>query len=120
MRNFKKAAVLTVAAAGLVLGSAGLASASAEAEGVAANSPGVLSGNQIQVPVHVPINLCGNSINVIGLLNPAFGNTCVNGDTGVAPAPVTTPVETEPQQPPVEHEHPHHPHHHHEPVEDCD
>ncbi|MYU64864.1 chaplin family protein, partial [Streptomyces sp. SID69] len=22
---------------------------------------------------------CGDSIDVIGLLNPAFGNTCVNG-----------------------------------------
>ncbi|MGW4382646.1 chaplin [Kitasatospora sp. NPDC004531] len=111
MRNFKKAAVLSIAAAGLVLGSAGLANASAEAEGVAANSPGVLSGNQIQVPVHVPINLCGNTINVIGVLNPAFGNTCVNGDAGVTP-PAPVPVE----QPPAEEP----PHHHHEPVEDCD
>lgn len=30
------------------------------------------------MPVHVPVNLCGNTINVIGLLNPAFGNHCVN------------------------------------------
>ncbi|KXN68208.1 DUF320-domain-containing protein [Conidiobolus coronatus NRRL 28638] len=44
--------------------------------GEAIGSPGVLSGNVIQVPVHVPVNVCGNSINVIGLLNPAFGNTC--------------------------------------------
>jgi hypothetical protein len=28
--------------------------------------------------VHVPINLCGNTVNVVGLLNPAIGNTCVN------------------------------------------
>ncbi|MBV2357391.1 chaplin [Streptomyces sp. J2-1] len=46
--------------------------------GVAANSPGVLSGNVIQVPIHVPVNLCGNSIDVVGLLNPAFGNACSN------------------------------------------
>jgi hypothetical protein len=78
MRNFKKAAVLSVAAAGLVLGSAGLANASATAEGVAAGSPGVLSGNLIQVPVHIPVNVCGNTVNVIGLLNPAFGNSCAN------------------------------------------
>ncbi|MCZ9344055.1 chaplin, partial [Streptomyces sp. TRM76130] len=25
-----------------------------------------------------PVNVCGNTVNVIGLLNPAFGNTCVN------------------------------------------
>lgn len=78
MQNMKKAAVLSAAAAGLVLGAAGSAAASAGAEGVAAGSPGVISGNQIQIPVHVPVNLCGNSINVVGLLNPAFGNTCAN------------------------------------------
>lgn len=48
------------------------------AQGAAIGSPGVLSGNVIQVPVHVPVNVCGNTISVIGLLNPAFGNACVN------------------------------------------
>ncbi|GGZ86336.1 chaplin [Streptomyces subrutilus] len=62
----------------MVLGGASAASADAVADGIAAGSPGVLSGNLIQIPVHVPINVCGNSLNVIGLLNPAFGNTCVN------------------------------------------
>ncbi|KAF3909612.1 hypothetical protein AA313_de0206598 [Arthrobotrys entomopaga] len=41
---------------------------------------GEISGNILQVPVHVPVNVCGNSIDVIGLLNPAFGNTCVDLD----------------------------------------
>jgi hypothetical protein len=50
----------------------------AGAQGAAVGSPGVLSGNLVQVPVHVPVNVCGNTVNVIGLLNPAFGNTCVN------------------------------------------
>ncbi|MFF0215986.1 chaplin [Streptomyces vinaceus] len=45
---------------------------------VAAYAPGVLSGNLIQIPVHIPINACGNSVSVIGLLNPAFSNTCIN------------------------------------------
>ncbi|MGW2546246.1 chaplin, partial [Kitasatospora sp. NPDC001574] len=31
------------------------------AEGVAAGSPGVVSGNQLQVPVHIPVNLCGSA-----------------------------------------------------------
>jgi hypothetical protein len=78
MRKFSKSLVLSTAAAGLLLGGAGVAAASAGAEGVAAKSPGVLSGNLLQVPVHVPINVCGNSVDVIGLLNPAFGNTCAN------------------------------------------
>jgi hypothetical protein len=80
MQNMKKAVVLTGAAAGLVLAGAGVANASADAHGVAANSPGVLSGNQIQIPLHVPVNLCGNTVNVVGLLNPTFGNTCANVD----------------------------------------
>jgi hypothetical protein len=78
MRTMKQALVLSAVAAGLALTGAGVASADAGAAGVAANSPGFLSGNLIQVPVHVPINICGDSVNVIALLNPAFGNTCVN------------------------------------------
>jgi hypothetical protein len=54
--------------------------AASGAGAVAAGSPGVLSGNVIQVPVHVPVNLCGNTVDIIALLNPTFGNTCVNAD----------------------------------------
>jgi len=50
----------------------------ATATGSAVGSPGVLSGNVVQVPIDVPVNACGNSVNLIGLLNPAFGNTCLN------------------------------------------
>ncbi|MDI5967604.1 chaplin ChpH [Streptomyces sp. SL13] len=74
----KKVAAVAAATGTLVLAGAGLAVADAGAQGAAVQSPGVLSGNVIQVPVHVPVNVCGNTINVIGLLNPAFGNTCVN------------------------------------------
>ncbi|GAB2806199.1 hypothetical protein GCM10027073_43630 [Streptomyces chlorus] len=42
-------------------------------------SPGATSGNVVQVPVHAPINACGNTVDVIGFLNPAVGNRCVNG-----------------------------------------
>ncbi len=77
MKVSKTAAVL-VATSGLVLAGAGAANASAGASGGAANSPGVISGNVIQVPIHIPVNVCGNSINVVGLINPAFGNVCVN------------------------------------------
>ena len=34
------------------------------------------SGVPIAVPVHVPVNQCGNTANVIGALNPAFANHC--------------------------------------------
>ncbi|MEW2285553.1 chaplin [Streptomyces sp. NPDC047841] len=78
MSRIAKGLVLTSAAVAAVAGGAGVASADAGAGAVAAGSPGVLSGNAIQVPIHVPINLCGNTVDVIALLNPAFGNTCVS------------------------------------------
>lgn len=74
----KKVAAVAAATGGLVLAGAGIAAADAGAQGAAIGSPGVLSGNVVQVPVHVPVNVCGNTVDIIGLLNPAFGNTCVN------------------------------------------
>ncbi|MGW4392021.1 chaplin [Streptomyces sp. NPDC004685] len=64
--------------AATVLAGAGVASADNEADGVASNSPGVVSGNVIQVPIGIPINACGDSVSVIGLLNPALGSGCAN------------------------------------------
>ncbi|MFE7564599.1 chaplin family protein [Kitasatospora sp. NPDC057500] len=37
----------------------------ATANGVVANSPGVLSGNQIQIPISIPINVCGNGLSIL-------------------------------------------------------
>ena len=70
-----------MAAAGLaavaLLATAGTAAADdPDPVGVAANSPGLLSGNVIQIPVDLGLNLCGDSIDVVGLLNPATDNTC--------------------------------------------
>ncbi|GGQ53109.1 hypothetical protein GCM10010267_14940 [Streptomyces griseorubens] len=72
--------VIAVAAASGAMAVAMPAYADSGAEGVAAGSPGVASGNSVQLPVHVPVNVCGNTVNVVGLLNPAAGNTCVNED----------------------------------------
>ncbi|MEV7076939.1 chaplin [Streptomyces sp. NPDC093516] len=73
----KKSAAV-VAGAIMALGMAGPAMADAGAQGAAVGSPGVLSGNVLQIPVHIPINVCGNTVNIVGLLNPAFGNVCKN------------------------------------------
>ncbi|MEV8532827.1 chaplin [Streptomyces sp. NPDC051211] len=78
MNTAKKAAVALAGAGLAVAGAAGASVADSKAEGVAAGSPGVISGNLVQVPVHIPINICGNSVSVIGALNPAFGNVCFN------------------------------------------
>ncbi|MFB7336549.1 chaplin [Streptomyces adustus] len=80
MSRIAKAAVVALGTGAVALGGAGLAMADAGAQGAAVGSPGVLSGNVVQVPVDVPVNLCGNTIDVVGLLNPAFGTTCA--DTG--------------------------------------
>ncbi len=76
--KFMKKSAAVVAGAIMALGIAGPAIADSGAQGAAVGSPGVLSGNVIQIPVHIPINLCGNTVNVIAALNPAFGNECEN------------------------------------------
>ncbi|KUN04138.1 chaplin [Streptomyces yokosukanensis] len=80
MKNLKKAAAVTMVAGGLVAAGAGMASATggAHACGDAQGSPGVVSGNVIQAPVHIPVNVSGNSLSVVGVLNPAFGNSATN------------------------------------------
>ncbi|MCN9239391.1 chaplin ChpG [Streptomyces sp. NPDC052051] len=78
MLRIAKGLALTTVAAAAVAGTAGIAAADSGAEAAAAHSPGVLSGNVVEVPIHVPVNVCGNTIDVIGVLNPAFGNTCAN------------------------------------------
>ncbi|MFJ4094064.1 chaplin [Kitasatospora sp. NPDC089913] len=40
---------------------------------------GILSGNQVQVPVHIPLNVCGSSLNFVGTLNPVTGVSCLAG-----------------------------------------
>ncbi|MBO1337961.1 chaplin [Streptomyces sp. VRA16 Mangrove soil] len=82
MSRVLKSAAIALSVGSAVLVAAGAAAADAGAQGAAIGSPGVLSGNVVQVPVHVPVNACGNTVNAIGLLNPAFGNACANGSGG--------------------------------------
>ncbi|MFE0326841.1 chaplin [Streptomyces sp. NPDC003753] len=76
--------------------------ADSTADGSTSGSPGLASGNTVQAPVNVPVNVCGNTVNVIAVLNPAFGNACANGRGAMAsPAPVTpAPTPTVPVQTP--------------------
>ncbi|MFJ4921509.1 chaplin family protein [Streptomyces sp. NPDC088725] len=86
MRQVTRKGLITVAAAGGVLAlSGGYAHADSGAQGDATRSPGVLAGNSVQVPVHIPVNVCGNTVNVVGLLNPAIGNSCVNASSTGGP-----------------------------------
>ncbi|GAA3245038.1 hypothetical protein GCM10020256_71490 [Streptomyces thermocoprophilus] len=56
-------------------------------------SPGVVSGNGVQLPVDLPVNVSGNSVDVVGVLNPSLGNTSVNGP-GTPQTPETPEVST--------------------------
>ncbi|MFI6770184.1 chaplin [Streptomyces sp. NPDC050355] len=79
--NTAKKAALVLATTGLAVGAAAgsaFATGAPQAAGGTTNSPGVVSGNLTQVPVHIPVNVNGNTTNVVGVLNSAFGNDSVN------------------------------------------
>ncbi len=82
MRQLHRRGLATVMLTGGALAMAGYAQADSVADGGAEHSPGVLSGNAVQLPVHIPVNACGNTVNVVGLLNPAAGNSCENTSKG--------------------------------------
>jgi hypothetical protein len=95
MRQILSRSVLTVAAAsGILAVSGGYASADSDSNGTASGSPGLLSGNSVSVPVDVPVNVCGNTVDGVGALNPASGNTCGNGARPPATTPPATPAPT--------------------------
>ena len=80
MRQVTRKGIMTVAAAsGVLAAMGGTAHADSGAQGSVTNSPGVLSGNNVQAPIEAEVNVCGNTVNVVGLLNPAAGNKCSNG-----------------------------------------
>ncbi|GAA2237847.1 chaplin [Streptomyces nogalater] len=58
--------------------SAAFAADGAGARGTAAGSPGLVSGNGMQLPIDVPVNVCGDTVDIVGLLNPAAGDACAN------------------------------------------
>jgi LPXTG-motif cell wall-anchored protein len=99
----RKGAVFAVSAmaAGGVLMSAGYATADSSAGGDAEGSPGVLSGNSVQAPVHVPVNVCGNTVDAAGLLDPAFGNSCSNTPTPAPPEHTPQPAPPADSAPPA-------------------
>ncbi|MDR6978816.1 hypothetical protein J2X68_005548 [Streptomyces sp. 3330] len=83
MRQVTRKSLMTVAAAtGVIAAAGGYAHADSGANGAATDSPGVLSGNSVQAPVNVPVNVCGNTVDVVGALNPTFGNSCANKGGG--------------------------------------
>lgn len=87
MRRVTRNGVIAVAAASGAMAVTVPAYAGSGADGSASGSPGTVSGNTLQLPVHVPVNVCGNTVNVVGLLNPAAGNGCAEKGDGRAGRP---------------------------------
>ncbi|MFG2607219.1 chaplin [Streptomyces sp. NPDC048514] len=84
MKRVTRNSVIAIAAASGAMAVGGAAYADSTAGAAAAGSPGLISGNALQLPVHVPVSVCGNTVNVAGLLNPAMGNKCANEGAGAA------------------------------------
>ena len=100
MKRVTRNGVIAVVAASGAMAAAGPAFADSAADGSTAGSPGVVSGNTIQLPVHVPVNVCGNTVNVVGLLNPAAGNRCAD-ESGTHPGGATRGGVKNPDGPPA-------------------
>ncbi|MFD8417791.1 chaplin [Streptomyces sp. NPDC059466] len=84
MKRVTRNGLIAAAAASGALAVTMPAYADSTAQGGTAGSPGLISGDTIQLPVHVPVNACGNTVNVVGLLNPAAGNSCADVSDGGA------------------------------------
>lgn len=62
LKKLTAAGAVAVAATGIML-----AAAPANADVTTYHSGGILSGNNVIVPITVPVNVCGNAVSVIGI-----------------------------------------------------
>ena len=93
MRQVTRKGLITVAAAtGVLAATGGYAHADSTARARASARPACCPATRVQAPVHIPVNVCGNTVNVVGLLNPALGNDCANTSHGAGPPRAGTPA----------------------------
>ncbi|MFF9898722.1 chaplin [Streptomyces longispororuber] len=104
MRQALSKGMLSAAAASSILSLSGSSAFAADASGQAHGSPGFLSGNNVQAPVHVPVNVCGNTADAAAALNPTGGNDCAHAQQQAphhhAPTHHAPPRKTTPHHPP--------------------
>ena len=82
-RLVRHGVIATVAAVGAMAASGAAATAAyADGAGTAQDSPGLLSGLSVQLPATVPVDLCGSTLAVAGLLDPASADHCANSGSG--------------------------------------
>ncbi|MBS2961944.1 chaplin [Actinocrinis puniceicyclus] len=67
-------------------GTCGAAGGSGGASAAAASdhSGGVLSGNTLQIPVYIPVNVCGNQVAAVAMGDQVGGSTCGGGAGGAS------------------------------------
>ncbi|RMB80582.1 chaplin [Streptomyces shenzhenensis] len=90
MRKIMTAAVLGASSASLVLTSALGAAAAPAAPGDSGNGTSALSGNLLQLPLNIPVTVCGNTISILGLepLSSGANNGCKHAAQPQDTAPV--------------------------------
>lgn len=75
----KRGLALVAATSGIVLGGAAVASANgASTTSTTTQSGGAVAGWNVQAPVNVPVNVCGNSVEAIAFHEVVNGTTCTD------------------------------------------
>ena len=83
---------------GALCANEGSEAAAAKTGGMPSNSTGIASGNVVRAPVNIPIDICGDSVTVLGMGNSATGNSCTTGPV-LPPPPAGLPMACPP--PPI-------------------
>ncbi|MFE9395402.1 chaplin family protein [Streptomyces flavidovirens] len=73
-----KGVFAAAAASGMLAMAGGYAHAHTASYDETTNASGSMSGHNAPSPVQVPVNVCGNTVDVVGAFNPAVGNDCAN------------------------------------------
>lgn len=91
LKKLAATGVLSLAAFGIAL-----AASPAHADVHTSGAGGVLAGNQVIVPIAIPVNVCGNAVAVLG----HAGAGCKGGAAVVRPGKPTHPRPPKPHHPP--------------------
>lgn len=87
MRQFiAKSLVGTVFAGGMLISGAGVAAADSGSDAGSVNNGTVLSGNNVNVPINIPITACGNGLALLSVVNSACVTDGKNGESADASA----------------------------------
>ncbi|MGH3874241.1 MAG: chaplin [Pseudonocardiaceae bacterium] len=78
IRRLSAVVISSLVAPAAMLVSALPALADSGTQGTTEGSAGAVRGIVIQVPGTATVIVCGNTVTIVGTLDPAFGNPCTN------------------------------------------